>query len=238
MSFIKAAIDIVFPPRCISCGLIVGEHGEICAKCWGGMVFASTPCCSKCGFPFEYDLGIDALCLECEGKDRLFQKARFLWKYNDISKKIIHRFKYYDHTYLAKILAKLSYHIIIKDFSDSDLIVPVPLHRYRLMSRFYNQSALLAREIARLLQNEHYCCALKKQTSTTPQAQLTKIQRQNNVKNSFAIEESLKAKIQGKNILLIDDVMTTGSTIHECCKILLKNGCKGVNVFTVARTIK
>lgn len=217
---------------------MVSDHGSICHECWIEIDFVNDPSCAKCGMPFEYDMGKDIICLGCEEKKTSFSKARFLFKYNEISKKIIHKFKYYDQTYLAKILAKLSLKKIGCEFPNADLILPVPLHRYRLMSRFYNQSSLLAKSIAKQSGKEFNCSILEKIVHTVPQASLTKLQREDNVKNSFVVNEKNRKLLQGKNILLIDDVMTTGSTVNECARVLLKNGCNSVSVFTLAKVVK
>lgn len=203
--------------------------------CWQQINFASEPCCAKCGVPFEYDLGDGAMCLNCQTKDSAYIRAVFLFKYNEISKKIIHKFKYYDHTYLAKYLAHLACNHIDQNFPECEIIIPVPLHRRRLISRFYNQSALLAKEIAQLRHRSFYSTLLAKTKHTAPQASLTRLQRRDNVKRSFCVNQIYCDLVVGKNILLIDDVMTTGATIEECSKALKEGGAKGVYVFTLAK---
>ncbi len=230
-------LNIIFPARCIACGDMVVDTGKICAACWQKIDFVSQQCCEKCGIPFEYDVGVGIICLGCERKQTTYDRATFLFKYNDVSKKIIHKLKYYDHTYLAKYLANAALRIIKRDFSNCEVVVPVPLHRRRLMSRLYNQSALISKELAKLIQVDFGSNVLLKVRHTIPQTSLTKLQRETNVKNSFVVNLSQKHLILNKNVLLVDDVMTTGSTVNECSKILKAAGCKKVLVFTLARRV-
>jgi ComF family protein len=236
-TILDTVVNIIFPPRCISCSEIILEPGMICAECWPKVEFVNHPCCVKCGIPFEYEFGPNVICLNCEQNNTYYERALFLFKYNDISKKIIHKLKYYDNTYLAKYLAFLAKRIISSNFPVCEIIIPVPLHRRKLMSRFYNQSALLAKEIGKLVNIEFNSSILCKVKHTVPQTTLTKLQRQENVKNTFILNKTTRKFIKDKTIFLIDDVITTGSTINECSKVLKAGGCKEVFVFTLARVL-
>ena len=230
-------LNVIFPARCIACGAMIIDTVKICADCWHKIDFISQQCCKKCGIAFEYDLGVGAVCLSCETMQVAYSKAIFLFKYNEIGKRIIHKLKYYDHTYLAKYLANTAFRVIKSNFSNCDVVIPVPLHRKRLMSRLYNQSALISKELAKLMCIDFGCNALLKVRHTVPQTALTKLQREKNVKNSFIANPSQKYLFLNKNALLVDDVMTTGSTIKECSKVLIEAGCKEVFVFTLARRV-
>ncbi|MEI6187075.1 MAG: ComF family protein [Alphaproteobacteria bacterium] len=236
-TYFNKFLNIIFPARCIACGGMVVDIGKICSDCWQEIDFISQQCCKKCGIAFEYDVGIGTICLSCETKQVAYSRATFLFKYNDVSKKILHKFKYYDHTYLAKYLASAALRVIKHDFPNCELIVPVPLHRRRLMSRLYNQSALISKELAKLMHIDFGSNILLKVKHTAPQTALTKSQRETNVKGSFIINPLQEYLFINKNVLLVDDVMTTGSTINECSKVLKAAGCKEVFVFTLARRI-
>lgn len=214
------------------------QTGYICSDCWRGVDFISDSCCAKCGIAFAYDMSDHKICLACLADPPPYEKAVSLFKFNDVSKKLIHKLKYYDHTYLAKHLAVLAKNLILEHFTDYQYIAPIPMHRYRLLRRFYNQSALLAKQIAKMTNATYRCDILIKALHTSPQASLTEKQRKDNVKNSFVRNSKYQDLIKGSKILLIDDVMTTGATVKECGKILLKTGVAQVSVFTLARTVK
>lgn len=157
--------------------------------------------------------------------------------YDDFSKKAILSFKFSDHLQTAKLFAKWL-NLAGKDIFDlgADLLIPVPLSFRRLIYRRYNQSALLAHELSKLTHIPVDVCSLKKIKNTKPQSLLAEKARLKNVKNAFELKKPLN--IKGKRIVLIDDVMTTGATLSECAKVLLKNGAKSVDTLTIARVIK
>lgn len=230
-------LNIIFPARCIACGEIAVDVGRICGDCWQKIEFVSQQSCERCGVPFEYDVGEGVVCLSCEMNKTSYSRAAFLFKYGDISKNLIHKLKYYDHTYLARYLSSAALRVIKHNFQNCDVVVPVPLHRRRLMRRLYNQSALISKELAKLMEIDFVSNALLKVRHTIPQTFLTKAQREDNVRNSFIVNLSKSHLVLNKNVLLVDDVMTTGSTINECSKILKRAGCKEVFVFTLARRV-
>jgi len=231
-------INLLFPPQCLNCKARVPDHGTLCLQCWQSVQFISDPMCDACGLPFEYDIGADALCGECLQNHPPYKKARAALTYNEHSSKLITRFKYADQTSLAKIygdwLASAGKDLL----TNTDIIIPVPLHYFRFVHRRYNQSALLAQALAKKTGIKHLPTALKRERNTKQQTGLTRRQRATNVKNAFSINTRYTAKIKNKNILLIDDVLTTGATLTQCTKALLKAGAASVNVLTLARTTR
>jgi ComF family protein len=193
--------------------------------------------CVKCGYPFEYDMGENALCGECLSEKHKFDKARYALVYNEKVAEFISKFKYSDGTHNANFFAD----IMIKSAGDiideADIICSVPLHPKKLFSRKYNQSAILANNIARKVDISCDNFLIKRKKNNPPQASLSKIKRLKNIKGNFSIPEKSKGKIIGKNILLIDDVMTTGATINECCKMLKKSGAGKIFVLTIAKSL-
>lgn len=235
---LEHVLNILFPPQCLNCEVRVPTHGTLCLECWQKISFISDPMCDCCGLPFDYDIGEKALCAECMNTPKPYARIRSAFRYDEHSRKLITRFKYSDQTQLAKIygtwLAKAGGTII----QHSDFIIPVPLHYFRFIGRRFNQSALLAHVLSKKTGIKTLPDALKRKRYTTPQTGLTKTQRKDNVKGAFAMNGRYMKDIKGKNILLIDDVVTTGSTIEQSTRTLLKAGAAQVNVLTLARAIK
>ncbi len=177
------------------------------------------------------------LCSECIADTPEFDKARFVFKYNDVSGKMITGLKYTDKTPYAKTLAKFMSNKIKELSDDLDIIVSVPLHPKKLIARKYNQSALLANKLGQLTGRKVNNLILQKVKNIQPQASLTRKERLANAKGAYAAHPKYKDIIAGKNILLVDDVITTGATANECAKILKRNGAAKVYLLTAAKTI-
>lgn len=227
-------VNYILPARCLACEELTATNEGFCANCWHKLNFITKPYCNLCGHMFNLPISDKAICGNCARQKPIFDSARSLLKFDQYSKKIIHDFKYYDKTEAAKIFAKLicrRYGIAIADI---DLIAPVPMNKLKRLVRMYNQAQLLAKEIANLtakpLQND----LLIKTKWTKSQAILSKSAREKNLAGSLKFNN--KYCIQGKAILLIDDVMTTGSTIKRCSSLLKKAGAKSVHAITIAMT--
>ncbi|OGP10876.1 MAG: hypothetical protein A3G39_07230 [Deltaproteobacteria bacterium RIFCSPLOWO2_12_FULL_43_16] len=228
----KAFLNLILPPICPICAQ-GAEDGRFCQRCFDSIRFIKSPICSCCGTPFVAEESEDHLCGVCIKTKRPFSKARSIGFYEGNLLEAIHRFKYNGKTSLSKPLGK----IMLDRFSPNnyDLIVPVPLHRARLKERGFNQSLLLARELARTYKLPIDYLNLKKIRATDAQINLKGKDRVANVKGAFAVEDD-KA-FDGKRVLLIDDVYTTGATIVECGKVLKKAGAKDIDVLTLARVV-
>ena len=236
----KAAIDILFPPKCLSCEVMINnDDAGLCPACWLKIDFISEPRCAICSYPFEYSHTGDELCLGCLAEKPLYHKLYFVFKYHESSKILLHKFKYGDRTYIGKYLVKWMLRSINAEIlREIDVVVPVPMHRYRLWRRMYNQSALLARQLAVAIGCNFEPRCLNKVRHTTSQSGLTRAQRKSNIHGAFATDANFNSSIVGKTVLLVDDVFTTGATVHACTKQLLKAGCAKVIVATVARRLK
>lgn len=233
----QAALNLLFPPQCLLCQARVPTEGTCCASCWSQLSFVTAPMCSACGFPFEYDLGEGALCAACIAAPPPYSKARTVLRFDDVSKELVHKLKFEDGTYLARTYGVWLAHAAADLLADCDCILPVPLHRRRLISRRYNQSALLANGLSRNCGLLVLADGLIRRRPTLPQSGLTRVQRQTNVRGAFAVNPAHKATLAGKTVLLIDDVMTTGFTLASCTKALLRAKVKSVYVLTLARVI-
>jgi ComF family protein len=227
----KSFLNLIFPIKCIICDSYKTQR-EICSNCWGNIPFITKPYCYICGIPFSYENDEKAICGYCVMKRPSYDKSISIFKYNEYSKKIIHKFKYQDNLhildYLVNLMSNLGNSLIIQ----ADYIVPVPMHKYKLLKRGYNQSALLAMKIAKKNNVKYLPELLLKIKHNMPQASLKKGQRIENIKNTICINNKYKSLIAGKVILLVDDVITTGATIEECAKII--SGYKPSHIFILS----
>lgn len=238
---LKKTLNFLLPPRCIACDDMTSANHMLCAKCWGQVTFITDPKCDTCGLPFEVDFEEEGhddnekmLCASCIQDPPFYDQARALFVYGGTAKSIILKLKHGDATYLAPGFANLFYPRFQDFIAPIDLIVPVPIHRRRLLQRWYNQAGLLAQSLGKQSHKPVNHFLLKRVKHTPPQGKMNKTDRTKNVKNAVILNESLKPNA---HILLIDDVMTTGATVNECAKILKKSGAKKVDILTVARVV-
>lgn len=240
MFWLNALINLILPLRCIKCGKILNEHNGLCSDCFNQIQFISAPYCARCGRPFLNESGLKSgkkqLCGQCLKQKRpLFTLQRSAFVYNDESKNIILDFKFRDKTASAETLANLLFtagHDIWEE--KPDLLIPVPLHRMRLLHRRYNQSALLVKYLAQKSGIAADYMSLIRRQNTIPQVQLSGNARRHNLKKAFAVR--FPQNLKGKNVVLIDDVETTGSTLNECAHVLKKAGVRKIYALTLART--
>jgi ComF family protein len=229
-------IDILLPPRCLSCGIAVTRTGTLCAECWRGITFLGRPCCACCGLPFEFDLGESALCGECAREKPRFDRARAALRYDDASRKLILAFKHGDRLHLAPAFGPWLKRAGEELIRDADLVIPVPLHWTRLFARRYNQAAVLAQALRAAGGPPVAPDALIRTRRTPPQGKGNREARRRNVAAAFAVKPGRNLK--GMRLLLIDDVLTTGATVAECARVLKRKGAARVDVLTLARTMR
>ena len=233
---LKAFLALLLPPVCPICSE-AAQEGRFCKKCIDDIRMIKSPMCPSCGTPFISRECEDHLCGICIKKKMPFSMARSVGIYEGILMEAIHRFKYNGKTSMAKPLAGMMADALETrlDKSCFDLIVAVPLHRARLRERRFNQSLLMAKEIARICNMPVDYLNLKRTCATEPQVNLKGKERLKNVRNAFSAAD--KGVFKGKRILLIDDVYTTGATIMECSRVLKRAGAESIFVFTLARVV-
>ena len=239
MNFLKPLLDIVLPPRCKSCGKIVDTDHSLCEMCFQKVEFISAPYCLQCGMPLENidESAHHLICPNCLKKKPKARLQRSAVLYNDFAQDLILAFKFGDRTDLKTLFAKWMFLAARDSLKQGiDVIIPVPLSYRRLVVRRYNQAAVLAKEVAKLTQTPIDAMNLIKIRHTKPQSRLQKSARVKNIKNAYRVK--CPERIRGKRVLLIDDVMTTGATLNECVKLLLKNGALSVDTLTLARVKK
>ena len=240
MLLLQQIINLLLPPRCIKCGKILSSRNRLCAECFNKIGFISAPMCYCCGRPFTGTVGVKfaakQLCGECLKQQKyLFKFKRSAFIYDDESKNLILDLKFRDKTAHASALADFLYAAGTDIWKEEpNLLMPVPIHRWRLLSRRYNQCALLAHPLAQKTNIPVDCRSLVRLQNTIPQVKLSGNARRSNLKHAFAVK--YPQNINGKKIVLIDDVSTTGSTLNECAKVLRKAGATEVYALTLART--
>jgi ComF family protein len=234
-SFIK---NLVFPPQCSLCQEIIGDDGVLCPKCWGELDFITDPLCAICGDPFEYYLGDNIVCAKCTYKRPPYDRALSVLKINTTALSLIHALKYHDKTHLAKHLARIMVAGKKHMLADFDIITCIPMHRLKLLARYYNQAAMLAYYINKEVKKAYIPDLLLKTKNTVSQTTLGHSSRLNNVVGTFACNKKYHNLIDGKKIVIIDDVITTGATCSECAQIFKKSGAANVMILTLARTTK
>jgi len=237
-AFWRCLSDFFFPPLCPLCRKILSENpgSGFCPDCLRQITFLNHPYCPACGLPFPSSSGDDHLCSKCLLEERYFTSARAVGVYQGALAQAISRLKYHGATHLAKPLGKL-----LIDYQDPSFplvkfegILPVPLSPTRLRERGFNQALLLARQLSRAHSIPLRYEALRRVRHTPPQTQLSGPEREKNIRGAFEVPHP--EMVEGKHILLIDDVLTTGATVRECAKVLRRAGAKQVDVLTLART--
>lgn len=237
-SVLRQFFDLMLPPTCAGCGEVAeGEH-VLCPTCWATLRFISHPCCDACGHPFEYEVPGLTLCGACVRDRPPYAQARAALLYDAASKDFILSFKHADRTELATLLAKWLAQAGAAFLPGTDVLVPVPLHWTRLFSRRFNQAALLAQALGRLVAKPVVVDALVRHKKTPSQGHLGLTARQRNVQGAFRVPPGRLGQIQGKRVVLVDDVYTTGSTVRVATKALLRAGAVRVDVVTLARVVK
>ena len=226
-------LDFALPPRCAGCGIIVDDVHSFCPDCWKQVEFLGESGCAVCGLPLQAtDLRICAVCL---AKPPRIARTRAAVAYGDVARSLAIRLKYGRKVAIARTMAR--YMAPLVQPSDGEaILMPVPLHRTRLWGRGFNQSALIAREIGRRLKLRSDFVTLRRLRRTPPLKGMSPLQRRKTVAGVFGVRD--RRAIEGKTIILVDDVLTTGSTAEACARALKRAGAARVELVTWARVVK
>lgn len=235
---LDAAVDTVLPPRCLSCGQTIGRGGALCPACWSRLRFITPPCCSCCGFPFAQDEGPDALCATCLAEPPPFAFARSALVYDSASRPLILDLKHRDRHDGVASFANWLHQTAGPLLHGIDAVLPVPLHPLRLIRRRFNQSALMAQTLARDCGVDYAPLALVRSRRTPSQGGRNRRQRLLNVRGAFVVLDRQRQQVQGRKLVLVDDVYTTGATVSACCRALNAAGASSVGVLTLARVLR
>ncbi len=204
---------------------------------WNKVIFLDAPVCDGCGAAFEFDGGTfaDSRCAACLAQPYAFRRARAACVYDEASRGVILKFKHGDQQQFAPLFARWIGRAAADLIEDVDAVVPVPLHRLRLLSRRFNQAAEIARPLARTAGLDYVPDALIRAQPTTSQGGKSARGRRMNVKTAFTVTEAGRRRIKGRRLLLIDDVLTTGATAEACARALMQAGARSVDLAVVAR---
>lgn len=233
----RAAVDIVYPPSCIACQAATGEAQALCPTCWGEMRFIERPYCERLGTPFAVDLGDGMVSPAAIADPPVFARARAVCRFDGTARELVHRLKYGDRTDLALTMGRMMTQAGRELLPQADVIVPVPLHRFRLWTRRFNQAAALAQVVAQRSGVPLAPLALARVKRTRQQVGLTRAQRADNLQGAFKVPPAARPQIEGRRVLLVDDVLTTGATGNAAARALLRGGARTVDILTFARVV-
>jgi ComF family protein len=259
----RIGVHAVFPLRCWQCNVLYAARDEgvpmaqatgalsfgrlmdlyLCPRCAGGYAAVRHPLCPACGRLYGTDQGVDHLCDDCLAHPKAFEAARAAGVYAQPLKTLIHQYKYKGRAELARPLGRLLWDALLRfyDPREFDVIIPVPLHWFRRFRRGFNQADLLVRQWWQYAAHAGIAWKpdavaphlLSRRRRTPAQSGLGRRQRLTNLKKAFSVPRA--DRVRAKRVLLVDDVMTTGTTVAECTKVLMSAGAEGVKVLTLAR---
>jgi ComF family protein len=231
----RYALDLMLPPVCLACHEPLAWHGALCAACWQRIDFIREPLCDRLGLPLPYG-GAGEVLLSSAALRRTpdYGRARAIARFDGVMRDLVHRLKYSDRHELldlfAPMLASAGHELLAR----ADCLVPVPLHRWRLWQRRFNQAAMLAARLGRTTRLPVEHGALLRVRRTVSQVNLSWHERRRNVEAAFAVSPSQAARVAGRHVLLIDDVITTGATVEACARVLKAAGASEVDVLALA----
>jgi len=231
-SAVRWALDFALPARCAGCGTIVSEVHSFCPDCWKKMEFLGHSGCATCGMPLEATE--QKTCAACLARPPRIARTRAAVAYDELSRSLAIRLKYGRKVAIARTMARYMAPLVAD--GDNRLLIPVPLHRTRLWQRGFNQSALVARELSRRLGIAADPLALRRIRRTPPLKGMSPLQRRRTVAGAFRVRD--RGAVAGKTVILVDDVLTTGSTADACARTLKRAGAARVELVSWARVVK
>lgn len=231
---LRRVAALALPPRCPGCGTPVGEDHRFCGSCWTELRFIGPPWCAACHRPFGYDRGEDALCAGCMAERPSHAGVKAAVAYGPVAGDLAVRLKHGGRIALAGTMARRMQRLMP---DDAELMVPVPLHRWRLWRRGFNQAALIADALAAMtgVARDHH--VLERRRATQLLRGLGRRERARMVKGAFAVREGREATVRGRAVVLVDDVYTTGATAGACTRALLRAGARSVVILCWARVL-
>lgn len=233
----RRALDLALPPQCLACATPVADMGGLCVACWSGLKAIERPFCERLGTPFPADFGPGLVSPKALASPPAWDRARAVARFDGTARTLVHRLKYGDGTHLADALGGMMARAGHELLAPETLLLPVPLHRGRLWRRRFNQSALLARRIAALSGAELALDLLVRAKATRPQVGLSGRERAENLAGAFRLGDQGKARIAGRAVVLVDDVMTTGATLDRLARLVRRAGAGSVDALVFALVV-
>ena len=231
----ERALDLLLPPHCVACDQRVLRQRELCGDCFSAITFIAEPFCDRCGLPFDSRDQAGGTCQACLMAAPAFRRGRAPFLYGDGIKRLLLSFKHGDRPLLARALAPHMARAGAALLTAQPILVPVPLHRLRLTRRRYNQAALLAEALAELTPCQAGLDVLRRVRATPSLDDRSAAERRLILDDAFVVHPRQHGLIAGKNVVLIDDVMTSGATADACARALTQAGATQVDVLVVAR---
>ncbi len=232
-----ALLDQLYPPVCLSCDAPVATADALCASCFRKLRPITAPLCPVLGIPFEVSLGPEARSAEAIADPPPFDRARAAVVYNDVARSLVSKLKYGDRPELARFCARLMAQGGHELLAADAVLVPVPLHRTRQFSRRYNQSTELARALGKLTGLAVDPLLVSRKKNTRQQVGLSGDARQRNVAGAFMPHPDAIARLKGRRVVIVDDVVTTGSTVKAVTRALKAGGAEKIDVLSFARVV-
>lgn len=234
----QTALQLLYPPRCVSCGKMVDSDFGLCGYCWRETPFIDGLCCDLCGTPLPGQSDEDEFCDDCLHTPRLWKKGRAAFLYRGNGRRLVLALKHGDRHDIARPAAIWLARAARPLLHDNLLIAPIPLHWTRMLKRRFNQSALLAQEFARLVELPYCPDLLQRFTRTDSLEGQGHDARFATVTGTIRVHRRRQHRIAGRSVLLVDDVMTSGATMTAATEACLAGGAKDVVALTLARVAK
>jgi predicted amidophosphoribosyltransferase len=233
----SAGLDFALPPRCPGCGAIVDGDHRFCVGCWRSLDFLADPSCIRCAVPLPHDIGPDAVCASCDRDPPIFDRAAAAVAYGEVARTVALRLKYGRRPGVARMMAGQMVRLL-GDLPPDALVTAVPLHRWRLWKRGYNQALLIARSVAETAARDCVPDLIERTRATPPLRGLGPRERRQAVRGAFSVPGRHHPTLSGKTVLLVDDVFTSGATAEGCAGVLKAAGAGEVRLLCWARVLR
>ncbi len=233
---LRPVADLLYPPRCPLCGAAIEAQSGLCTGCWRGLEMPGEPSCAMCQRPFGDATMAGSVCAPCMADPPRHSGIAAATLYNETSRQLVLRFKHGGRITLASMMARQILSALGQVPEDA-LIVPVPLHRWRIWRRGYNQAALLAQELGKLAQREVSIDALRRTKPTPSLGGLGRKARARVLSGAIGINPACTVRVAGRHVVLVDDVLTSGATTDTCTRVLLRAGAASVRISCFARVL-
>jgi ComF family protein len=234
----RVLVDFIVPPKCLVCRKAIADPASLCLSCWSKFNHIDTPVCNVLGTPFAYDQGAGAVSAAALAEPPAWGRARAAVAYDEASRGLVHALKYRDTMEAGLLMARMMGRAGQELLAEADVIIPVPLHRWRLWRRRFNQAAFLSRKLGLGATKPVKTNVLLRTKASRSQVGLKHDERRKNVAKVFAVAPNGISHIAGRKVLLVDDVLTTGATAGSCADALKKAGAAQVDVLAFALVIE